>query len=195
MGLLYGRAGRLTAKNGGFRPAQIENLEYTIESSKYTSSGAMFKVKAQLEALFYQQFDAELSTFPLAGKFGLGTDIEAMAEDSASAVSEAALCYVDVQAQVVSSEVQSLGSAVLTAFRIAASIGTAVYCLSWFALLMDFRKSCMELRLGSKRAVIDGARYETVSIAKASTRAFCIYADPFSFIRRIPIDATNLSDE
>jgi hypothetical protein len=41
---------------------------------------------------------------------------------------------------VFSSEVQSLGSAVLTAFTIAASIGTAVYCLSWFALLMDFRK-------------------------------------------------------
>ena len=33
----------------------------------------LVQVKSQLEALFYTQFDAELSTFPLADKFGLGT--------------------------------------------------------------------------------------------------------------------------
>ena len=29
MALLYGRAGRLTAKNGGFRPGQVEAIKRT----------------------------------------------------------------------------------------------------------------------------------------------------------------------
>jgi hypothetical protein len=40
MGLLYGRAGRLTAENGGFRPGQVSELERQLSKGEAQRANA-----------------------------------------------------------------------------------------------------------------------------------------------------------
>jgi hypothetical protein len=42
MVLLYGRAGRLTATNGGFRPAQEAGLSYSWQANTFPSQSSTF---------------------------------------------------------------------------------------------------------------------------------------------------------
>ena len=41
MALLYGRAGRLTAKNGGFRPGQVNDHTYTLVMKVNDAAGGV----------------------------------------------------------------------------------------------------------------------------------------------------------